>query len=74
MFFIFVNKKIYFIGNGAEKYREQIVALLGDMAIFDKIIPFFKNNPLQTASKQESFDFKNTTDLEKELENKYDFK
>lgn len=36
---LFVNKKIYFIGNGSEKYRENIIACFGDMAIFDKIIP-----------------------------------
>lgn len=34
-----VNKKIHFIGNGSQKYQDQIIELFGDMAIFDEIIP-----------------------------------
>jgi universal bacterial protein YeaZ len=36
---LYINKKIYFIGNGSEKYRDQIIKLFGDSVVFDEKIP-----------------------------------
>lgn len=36
---LFIGKSFYFIGNGALKYRDKILALFGDNAIFDDFVP-----------------------------------
>ena len=36
---LFKGEKIYFIGNGALKYRDNILDLFGSKAIFDDIVP-----------------------------------